>query len=99
MAARKRRAITGVAKTSLRLTDWQARFILDCLTVDRQIQLAKGHTRRSRGIYAKIAKRVGVTPDMVREIAKRRTFRWLRIRNIHLLSEPHRRRAANGNGD
>jgi hypothetical protein len=82
--------LRGAAKRSRKLTPFQARFLLDCLTVEFEDRRASGHKSLSRGFYAGMAAYFGVAPETVKDIWKRRTFKWLPIRNIYTISLKHR---------
>lgn len=82
----------GIAKQCNRLTPRQARFILDCLTYHFEERREAGFKRLRRGIYPKLGKKFGVSPDTIKDIWNRRTFKWLPISNIYTISLRHRSR-------
>jgi hypothetical protein len=80
----------GIAKKSQRLTPLQAKFILDCLTVDFQNRRETGKKNVSYGLYQRLAKIFDVSPWTIKDIWHRRTFKWIGFSNIYTISARHR---------
>jgi hypothetical protein len=97
MAPRKRHQLVNLISKQ-KLTDWQARFILDCLTLDLHLRREIGK-QRTKGLIKKLGRRFNVSPHTIRDIERRRTFRWMRIKSIYELSARHRRYAVAAGAD
>jgi hypothetical protein len=87
--------LTGAAHR--KLTPFQAKFILDCLTLDRQLRAAAGFKRRRRGLHQELADKFGVSRWTIMDISRRRNWRNLRVSHLFDISEAHRSRTRNRN--
>ena len=82
--------LTGAAKKGRKLTYMQARFLLDCLTVNYEQRKAAGKKNLTHGLYRHLGGLFGVSPETVKDIWKRRSFKWMPIANIYTISLEHR---------
>lgn len=80
--------LTGAAKR--KLTPVQARFVMDCLTVNYELRRASGHQRRRKGIYQELATKFGVGRSCIKKIAERTNWRTLRLTQLYNISERSR---------
>ena len=85
----------GAAKRDQILTPTQARYILDCLTLDKRLRREAGFVRRTPRLHQELADRFGVTRHAIKAISKRENWRSLRLAEIYDISETHRNRARN----
>lgn len=86
------RPLRGAAKRRRKLTDLQARFILDALTVDWELRREAGFQRHTYRLYQRLGERFGVGRDAIKDIWRRRNFKWLEHANIYDISIEHRNR-------
>lgn len=66
-----------------KLTEWQARYILDAVTLDIQLRLEAGFKTQQYGLYRRLAEKFNVKPETVRAIARR--HRWKRLPRVDIL--------------
>lgn len=83
--------LRGAVKRKLKLKMWEARFILDCVTLDWEQRRAAGFKRRRYGLLVELADMFGVSRRTIEDIAQRRRWRTLRLPHLYDISLKHRK--------